>query len=72
MFKEIEYIQDIIEKVPAIYAEQLAQAYILGMRDMERYYGASKTTGDIIGFAIDEMVLKVKFRKIDLLEGVDL
>jgi len=42
------------------------------MRDMERYYGASKATGDIIGFAIDEMILKVKFRKIDLLEGVDL
>lgn len=72
MFNEISYIEDVLKEVPAIYAEELTQAYILGMRDMERFYGASKTTANIIAFTIDEMVLKIGTRKADLKEGVDL
>lgn len=64
--------QEILDEVPAVWSDQLAEAYILGMQDMERFYGYNKTTGNIIAWTIDETEARIATRKASLKEGIDL
>jgi hypothetical protein len=69
--KEGRYFQEIIDEVPNTYAGQLAEAYILGMREVERSLGATPWSQKLIAFGIDETEARLETRRLYLKEGID-
>lgn len=69
--KENKTIQQLLDEVPATSAEAVAEAYILGMREIELLWGSSPALSKVIAFTVDETNARLETRKLYLKEEID-